>query len=127
MFLEPFSHYVNNSGIGIAFFGAYAGLLMLFSVQFVRNYIPSKNIYALFAMPVRRAYVYLAKLAAAGLAGLTLLVAQLVLILLIFAQFQIFGRNLGTRNATLVSFSVGSGFFSSGVSARLFVVGICVT
>ena len=109
-FYAPFSHYVNSSRVSAVFLIAFVSLLVLVGVTFIRNYTPSKSIYALLTIPVKRGHVYLAKLAAAGLAGLMLLAVQMVLILLIFAQFQIFGRNAGVRNADLYLSLLDVGF-----------------
>jgi len=132
----PFSHYVNSSRISAAFAIAYGGLLVLMGVRFLRNYTPSKSIYALLTIPVKRRDVYMAKLAAAAIAGFVLLAAQLILILFIFMQFQVFSQNADTRNADLYLSLLDVGFlrllfppdlFSLVFTLLGFFGSICVT
>lgn len=132
----PFSHFVNSSRISGVFAVAYAGLLVLIGVRFMRNYTPSKSIYALLTLPIKRGHVYLAKLAAATTAGLVLLTAQLILVLLAFIQFQIFGQSAGLRSAELYLALLDVGFlrllfppdvFSLIITLLGFFGSICVT
>jgi len=106
----PFSHFVNSSRISAVFAIAYAGLLVLLGVRFFRNYTPSKSIYALLTLPIKRGDVYISKLVAAAIAGFVLLATQLIVILLIFMQFQIFSQNAGIRNADLYLALLDVGF-----------------
>jgi len=106
----PFSHYVNSSRISAIFAIAYTGLLVLLGMRFIRNYTPSKNIYALLTLPIKRGDVYMVKLASTAIAGLVLLATQLIVILLIFMQFQIFSQNADTRNADLYLALLDVGF-----------------
>lgn len=84
----PFAYLLDSSGIPIVFALAFAALLMLISLRFAQNYAPSKSIYALLTLPVRREQVYLAKLSASLLAGFCIVAAQLALLLLALAAFK---------------------------------------
>ena len=109
-FNAPFSHYVNSARISAVFAIAYAGLLVLMGVRFLRNFAPSKNIYALLTIPVKRGHVYLAELAAALIAGFVLLAAQMAIVLLLYMQFWAFGPETGRRGAGLYLALLDVGF-----------------
>lgn len=130
----PFSHYVNSAGISSVFAVAYAGLLVLMGIRFLRNYTPAKSIYALLTLPVKRQHIYMTKLVAALFAGLVLLAAQMLLILIIFLQFRIFGQDIRNANLYLSLLEVGflrllfpPDVFSLIITLLSFFGSICVT
>jgi len=82
----PLSFLIDNSAIMWTFAIAYVSLLGSIVASFVMNYTPSKSIYALLTLPVKRTHVYWAKLGAALLAGFVLLATQMALAL-VFSLF----------------------------------------
>jgi len=89
----PLSYLIDNANISIVFAIAYVCLLVLMGARLVRNYTPSKSIYVLLTLPIKRGHVYLAKLTATLLAGLVLMAAQMLLLLLLSALSGTQGGN----------------------------------
>ena len=83
----PFTYLIDSSGIAFVFVLAMAVLLTLVALRFAQNYAPSKSIYALLTLPVRRERVYFAKLIASLLAGFCVVAAQLALLLLALTAY----------------------------------------
>lgn len=107
----PFAYLLDASGVPIVFALTFAALLMLISLRFAQNYTPSKSIYTLLTLPVKREHVYLAKLMASLLAGFCIVAAQLALLLFAFAVYRhipVFGWQ-------------ASGYRSDGKSAILYL------
>ncbi|MCL2379138.1 MAG: hypothetical protein FWC77_08450 [Defluviitaleaceae bacterium] len=77
----PLAYLIDVGGIPIAFAIGFICLLALIWVRLTMNYTTSKSMYALLALPVKRGYVYLAKLAASLLGGFMLLAAQMALLM----------------------------------------------
>ena len=88
----PLSYVIDIAGIDIVFAIAFICILILMAARLVRNYMPSKSIYALLTLPVSRRHIYLAKLTATFLAGAVLTAAQMALLL-------IFSMLMGMRSA----------------------------
>ena len=81
---ESLAYFVETGSTAIVFAVMFAALLALIGARLAMNYTPSKSIYALLTLPVGRRQVYLAKLAAALLAGFVLIAAQMVLLLIFY-------------------------------------------
>lgn len=81
-------HVLDMSGVPIVFAAVFAAFLGLVAFRFMRGYAPSKSMYALLILPVRRTQVYGAKLAAALLAALTLIAAQIGVLLMLRGLYQ---------------------------------------
>jgi len=77
----PLAHLIDAGGIPIAFAIAFVCLLVLVAARLAMNYTPSKSMYALLTLPIKRWHVYMAKLASSLLAGFMLLVVQVVLLM----------------------------------------------
>ena len=102
----PLSHVIDTANIYIVFAIAYVCLLALMAARLIRNYMPSKSIYALFTLPVKRGQVYLAKLASALLASFMLLSAQMVMLMIFSVLMRtrrvcVFGLEATQRGADL--------------------------
>ena len=95
----PLSYVIDTAGIYIVFAIAFAGILALTAARLIRNFMPSKSIYALLSLPIKRGHVYLAKLAATLLAGFMLLAAQMALLLA-------FSALMGMRSTDNIGFEV---------------------
>lgn len=78
----PLSYLISSSGIPIVFAIGFGSLLALIGVSIAKNYMPSKSIYALLTLPIKRSHVYLTKLTAILLAGFVFIAAQMVLLLI---------------------------------------------
>lgn len=78
----PLAYLIDTSGIPIVFFISFLALLSLTVFCFIQNYTPSKNIYALLSLPVRREYVYYSKLISSFITMLYLTVMQLGLLMI---------------------------------------------
>ena len=82
------SHVLDLARVSIVFAIAFACILALMGARLIRNYMPSKNIYALLALPIKRGNIYMAKLTATLLAGFMLLAAQMALLLIFSALME---------------------------------------
>ena len=136
----PLSYAIDTARISIVFAIAYVSMLALMTARFVRNYMPSKSIYALLTLPVKRNWVYMAKLAAALLAGFMLLAAQMVLMMIFSALMGMrnicpMGHEVTRRSADLYLALLDVGFlrmlfppdlFSLMFSVFVFFGSICV-
>ena len=83
---------VDAGNIPIVFAIAFICLLALIAARLAANFTPSKSMYALLTLPIKRRHVYLAKLTASFIAGFMLLAAQMVL-LLVFNALAGSGRH----------------------------------
>lgn len=81
------SFFIESAGVHIVFAFAFMCLLALVATSLAMNYMPSKSMYALLTLPVKRSHVYLSKLSAALIAGFMLISAQMLLLLL-FSLFM---------------------------------------
>ena len=102
----PLSYYVDGS-ISIIFAVAFICLLALTGARLAMNFTPSKSMYALLTLPVKRGHVFLAKLTSSLLAGFMLLAAQIALLLIFYALVGMRGAStfneleIGRRYADL--------------------------
>jgi len=89
------AYLVDIGGIPVVSAIGFVSLLALIAARLVMNYTPSKSIYALLTLPVKRRHVYMAKLASSLLAGFMLLAAQMALLL-------VFNTIAGMRGASVL-------------------------
>jgi len=123
---------INASRINIVFAIAFVSLLAFVALRFIMNYTPSKSIYALLTLPIKRKHVYWAKLVAALLAGVVLLAAQMLLILVfntitsgqeasVLGEYEIVRRNADLY-LTLLDSSFLRMLFPPDIYSLLFTV-----
>ena len=138
---EPLAYFIDVGGIPIVFAIAFAGLLGLIAARLVMNFMPSKSIYALLTLPIKRKQIYMAKLLSVALAGFVLLAAQMALILVFHMLLggqepESIWLQYPRRNADLYLSLLDSGFlrmvFPPDILSLLFALAgffgsICVT